>query len=192
MLCGAAIAYLYIREGGFGKLESYGAFVIPVVSAYVIFVFTALNGKWSKELMSPYTYLIPDSVFRKLFYATAMQHVQSLVNACLITLPGAIVMGMPPLPTLLAVVFYVVLAANKLYAYAVAEAVGGGSMGRLGKQLLQMLIQGMAVMAAVVGGVLGMAGGTVQAYVLMDVFLILFTAVFMVIAMLNFYNMETL
>ena len=39
---------------------------------------------------------------------------------------------------------------------------------------------------------LGMAvGGIIQAYILMDVFLALFTAIFMVIAMLNFYNMET-
>ena len=121
-----------------------------------------------------------------------MQHIQSLLNACLITLPGAIAMRLSPLVTALAILFYVVLSANKLYALAVAEAVCGSTLGRVGKQLLQMLIQGMAVMAAVIGGVLGMAvGGVVQAYVLMDVFLVLFTAIFMVIAMLNFYNMET-
>lgn len=192
VLAGAGMAYLYIREGGFGKLEMYTPFVIPIVSAYVIFIFTALNGKWAKELLSPYTYLIPDTVFNKLVYATAMQHIQSLVNACLITLPGAVAMELPPLVTVLAIVFYVVLSANKLYALAVAEAVCGSTLGRVGKQLLQMLIQGMAVMAAVIGGTLGMAvGGIIQAYILMDVFLALFTAIFMVIAMLNFYNMET-
>ena len=87
---------------------------------------------------------------------------------------------------------YVVLSANKLYALAVAEAACGNTLGRVGKQLLQMLIQGMAVTVAVMGGVMGMAvGGMLQAYVLMDVFLILFTLAFMVIAILNFYNMET-
>lgn len=192
VLAGAAVAYLYLREGGFGALEMYAPFVLPVVSAYVIFIFTALNGKWAKELLSPYTYMIPDTVFNKLINATAMQHIQSLLNACLITLPGAIAMRLSPLVTALAIVFYVVLSANKLYALAVAEAVCGSTLGRFGRQLLQMLIQGMAVMAAVIGGVLGMAvGGIVQAYVLMDVFLVLFTIIFLVIAMLNFYNMET-
>lgn len=192
VLAGAAMAYLYVREGGFGALEMYAPFVFPIVSAYVIFIFTALNGKWAKELLSPYTYLIPDTVFNKLVYATAMQHIQSLVNACLITLPGAIAMGLSPVLMALNIVFYVILSANKLYALAVAEAVCGSTLGRVGKQLLQMLIQGMAVMAAVIGGVLGMAvGGIVQACVLMDVFLVLFTIIFMVIAMLNFYNMET-
>lgn len=192
VLAGAGVAYLYIREGDFGGLERYAPFILPIMSAYVIFIFTALNGKWAKELLSPYTYLIPDSVFNKLINATAMQHIQSLVNACLIALPGAIAMGLSPLVTVLAIVFHVFFSANKLYALAVAEAVCGSTLGRFGKQLLQMLIQGMAAMAAVIGGVLGMAvGGIVQAYVLMDVFLILFTIVFMVIAMLNFYNMET-
>lgn len=192
VLAGAGIAYLYVREGGFGELEMYAPFVLPIVSAYVIFIFTALNGKWAKELTAPYTYLIPDTAFNKLINATAMQYVQSLANACFITLPGAIVMGVSPLITVLSIAFYVVLSANKLYALAVAEAACGNTLGRVGKQLLQMLIQGMAVTAAVMGGVMGMAvGGMLQAYVLMDVFLILFTLAFMVIAMLNFYNMET-
>ena len=190
-LGGAGIAYLYIHEGGFGDLETYSAFVLPVVSSYFIFLFTALNGKWAKELLSPYTYLIPDTVFRKLLNATAIQNVQSLVNACLFILPGAIAMGLPFRITALAVLYHVVLSANKLYAYAVAEAVCGSTLGRVGKQMLQLLIQGLAIVMAALGAVLGMAlGDILQAYVLMDVFLVLFTVIFMVIAMLNFYNME--
>lgn len=192
LAAGIGIAYLYTRERGSGFFETFGPFVIPVVSGYLIFCFTALNGKWAKELKSPYTYLIPDSAFRKLMNATAMQHVQSLANACLITIPGALVMGMTPLEILLCIFFYVVFSANKLYALAVAEAVVGASLGTLGKQLFQMLIQGIAIVMAVIGGALGMAvGGVLQGYFLMDVFLGLFTLVFMVIATLNFYKMET-
>ena len=40
-------------------------------------------------------------------------------------------------------------------------------------------------------GILGMAaGGVLTAYVCMDFFLLFFTLIFMVIATLNFYNME--
>lgn len=192
ILGGAAIAYLYIREGGFGELESYRFFVIPVIASYLIFVFNAVNGKWAKELSSPYTYLIPDTAFRKLVNATAMQHIQSVVNGCLITLPGAVAMGMPPGITALCIVCYIVLSANKLYALAVAEAAVGNTLGTVGKQLLQMLIHGLAITSAVLGAVMGMvSGGILWAFLLMDVFLILFTGVFMVIAVLNFYNMET-
>ena len=100
-------------------------------------------------------------------------------------------MGLPFRITALAVLYHVVLSANKLYAYAVAEAVCGSTLGRVGKQMLQLLIQGLAIVMAAMGAVLGMAlGDILQAYVLMDVFLVLFTVIFMVIAMLNFYNME--
>ncbi len=192
LAAGIGVAYLYTRERGSGFFETFGPFVIPMVSGYLIFVFTALNGKWAKELKSPYTYLIPDSAFRKLMNATAMQHVQSLVNACLITVPGGVVMGMAPMEILLCIVFYVVLSANKLYALAVAEVVVGATLGAFGRQLLQLFIQGIAISAAVVGGVIGMAvGGVLQGYLLMDVFLSLFTFIFMVIAALNFYKIET-
>lgn len=189
LAAGAGIAWLYVREGGFGDFTP---FIIPAVSAYLIFIFTAMNGKWAKELASPYTYLIPDTAFAKLVNATAIQHVQSLVNAVFITVPGAVVMGMSPLFALLCILGYVALSANKLYALAVAEIVVGGTLGTVGRQLLQMFLQGIAIMVAVFGAMLGMmAGGLSLAYLLMDVALLLFTAAFMVIASLNFDRLES-
>lgn len=193
LLGGGVTAYLYVREGGFGGLEPYRFFVIPVISSYLIFVFTAMNGKWARELSSPYTYLIPDTAFRKLINATGMQHIQSFVNSWFITLPGAIAMGMPLEITALCIVFYVVLSANKLYALAVAEAAVGNTLGTVGKQLLQMLIQGLAIGCAVLGAVMGMlSGGIFAAFLLMDIFLVLFTIIFMAIAVLNFDHMDTM
>ncbi len=189
LIAGAGVAYLYIQEGGFGGFDM---FVIPCVAAYVIFIFTAMGGKWAKELLSPYTYMIPDTPFRKLVNAMAMQHIQSLVNACLITIPGAVVMGMPPVTAGLCIVFYVAAYANKLYALAVAEIVTGNALGKMGKQLLQMFLQSIAFFMAVMGALAGrQLGGVMLAYVFMDLFLVLFTLIFMVIAMLNFYKMET-
>lgn len=189
LAAGVFIPWLYIREGGFGEFTP---FVIPAVSAYLIFIFTTMNGKWAKELKSPYTYLIPDSAFGKLVNATFIQMIQSLVNGVLITVPGAVVMGMSPITTVLCILAYAALSANKLYALAVAEIVVGGIMGTFGKQIFQMLIQGVVITAAVLGAVMGaMAGGITLAYLIMDVFMILFTLIFMIIASLNFYKMET-
>lgn len=191
VIAGAGIAYFYISEGGFGDFEFMAPFVVPGAAAYLIFIFTSLNGKWAKELQSPYTYLIPDSPWKKMWYATAMQHIQNLVNGCLITIPGAIVMKMDPVTALLCVVFYATLSANKLYALAVAEAALGSTLGRVGKQLFQLFIQGIVIMFAVIGALAGMALGSVAlAYLLMDIFLAAATLVFMVLATLNFYRME--
>lgn len=82
--------------------------------------------------------------------------------------------------------------ANKLYAPAVSEVVVGSMFGRTGKQLVQMLIQSVAILMAVAGAVAGSKlGDAVLAYSLMDMMLLLYTAIFMVIAALNFYRMET-
>lgn len=186
---GIVIAWLYVREGSFDGFEPY---IIPAVSAYITFIFTTLNGKWAKELKSPYTYLIPDSAFAKLLNATAIQLIQCLINGVLITVPGAVVMGMSPVTAALCVAACAVFASNKLYALAVAEIAVGGTLGTVGKQLFQLFIQGVVITAAVLGAVLGfMAGGVALAYCIMDIFLILFTLAFMVIAALNFYKMET-
>lgn len=189
LIAGVLIAYLYLAEGGMGELTP---FMIPGVSAYVIFIFTTLSGKWAKEIASPYTYLIPDTAFRKLWYATAIQHIQALINGLLLTLPGAVVMGMSPLTAALCVVFYVVLSANKLYALAVAEALTGNILGRVGRQLFQLFIQGIVIGFAFLGAFVGfLAGGLNLAYFLMIVFLTLATVLFMLAAALNFYKLET-
>lgn len=192
LIAGAGMAYFLIRENGLREMGGFADFMIPVVSGYLIFIFTGFNGKWAKELTSPYTYLIPDTPFRKMVNAMMMQHIQSFVNACLITLPAAFAMGMPPVRALLCILFYVLLSANKLYALAVAYAVTGNTLGQTGRQLLQMFLQGMAIFAAVIGAAAGMTTmGIGAAYLFMDLSLLLFTVIFMVIAMLNFYNMET-
>lgn len=188
LIAGIGCVFLY-RKHEMGGLAQ---FMLPGMSAYLIFCFTALSGKWGKEIASPYTYLIPDSAFAKLWYATAMQHVQAVVNGILITLPGAVVMKLSPLTVILSVAFYVVLNANKLYALAVAEAAVGNVLGTMGKQLFQMFIQGAVIGFAALGAAVGMMlGGINLAYLLMILFLTAATAVFMVIAAWNFYKMET-
>jgi len=193
ILVGAGFSWVYVKEGGFGEdFAEFGNYVLPVIVGYIIFIFSTMAGKWAKELKSPYTYLIPDGSFKKLWYATAMQNIQYVINGCLMVLPIAIVSKMSPMLALLTVVFYVVLSANKLYALAVAEIVAGNVFGTTGKQLLQLFIQGMAIGTAVMGAVFGnMLGGVMLSYFLMDLFLILYTGIFMVIAALNFDRLES-
>ena len=189
LLAGIGIAYLYLAEGGFGVMND---FIIPAAMAYFILIFTAYSGKWGKELTTPYTFLIPDTSFRKLWYATLIQHIQALINGCLFVLPGAVVMKMSPLTAALCILFYVAMSACKLYILAVAEALVGNVLGRTGKQLFQLFLQGIAIMIAAVGAVAGMLFGSMDlAYFLMIALLLAETAGFMAVATLNFHRMET-
>lgn len=141
-------------------------FIIPGIMAYIVFIFSGYATKWSKELENPYTYLIPDSDLRKLWYATKMEHIRSFIDGCLITIPAAIGLKISPIAAILTILVYVCLIANKLYLNMLSDAILGKMLGNTGKTLLRTLFQGIAISfsvlaAALCGGFIGVTAGFV-------------------------------
>ncbi len=141
------------REFGPGKI-----FIVPGVASYVVFIFSGYATKWSKELENPYTYLIPDTPLKKMWYATKIEHFRSAVDGVLITLPGSIVLGVSPALTALTVLLYICLQANRLYYGMLADVLIGNLLGSTGRTLIKTLLQGIAIgiagAAAVIAGIL--------------------------------------
>ena len=125
-------------------------FLVPIASAYVTFIFSGYLTKWAKEMESPYTYLIPDKPIRKLWYATLIEHIRSAADGLLVTLPAAVVLGLPLGYILLNVLFYVCLQANKLYFSVLSESLLGNVLGNTGKTILRMVGQMIVITIAVV------------------------------------------
>lgn len=177
-----------------GRRESLGKnmpFAILGAMAYLTFIYAAYAGKWGKELEKPYTYLIPDSPFRKLWYATLMEHIRSLVDGCLLALPAGISLRLPPLQILLIIVSYVCLQACKLYAEVMVEAFLGNILGTVGKQFAMLFFEGIVIGFGVMGAAVGalLASLEVGLVVLVAVMVVL-TALMMLVASLNFERME--
>lgn len=184
----ALMIYLSYAEGGFGEAAP---FIVPGVMAYLIFIFTNMAGKWGKELKYAYTYLIPDAPVKKLFYATLMQLIQSVINGALLAIPLGVYLGYHPVVILLCIVAYVVLSAAKLYALAVTELLVGNVLGATGKQFFHLLLQGIVIGFGIGGAVIGaLLGGEILAYILMIIFVLVQVIGLMVIAALNFDKME--
>ena len=188
LMAGIALAVFAYR----GDLGEIAPFVILGMMAYLTFIFASYAGKWGKELTKPYTYLIPDSAFHKLWYATLMEHIRALADGCLLTLPTGIVMGFPVIQTALIIVAYVCLQACKLYAEVMIEAFLGDILGSVGKQFARLFFEGI-----VIGfGVLGAAAGTLLISLeagLITLILVVaaLTVAMMIIASLNFERMES-
>lgn len=142
----------------YNNISDYKEFIIPGVGAYITFIFSGYMSKWEKELSNPYTFLLPDSSIRKLWYSTLMEHIRSFVDGCLLTFPGAIMLQLSLVETIMSIVIYMCLQANKLYLNILAEAILGNTLGNIGKQILRMfgqgIIIGLAVIAAILGAVL--------------------------------------
>lgn len=141
--------------GYFSEITSNQEFIIPGVMAYIIFIFSNLKTKWSKELENPYTYLIPDSTFRKLWYSTLPEHLKALIDGTIMTVPAAIGLGISPVQAILSIVLYVCLQACKLYLTIMAEGLLGNLLGTVAKQILRAAIFGAIFGIGILGAVIG-------------------------------------
>ncbi len=189
-----AVAVLFVVATICGvDFEEATPFIIPGIIAYIVFIFANLNGKWHKELKYAYTYLIPDSSFKKLFYATLMQLLLAAMNGVIMIVPSGIALGYKPVIMILCIICYVALMANKLYSLVVTEFICGTALGLVARQFIHMLLMGVGIGAGALGAVLGFVmGGEVLAYVFMLLFTVLISLILMIISSLNFEKMESL
>jgi len=138
--------------------NKYKIFIIPGVIAYMLFIFSSYRSKWSKELENPYTFLIPDSNIRKMWYATKIEHIRSIFDGCIITIPAAIIMKLDVPYIICTIIIYVCLNANKLYMSMLSDTLVGNRLGDTFKSLIRLFLQGIAmgisIVAAVVAGIL--------------------------------------
>jgi len=168
-------------------------FIIPAVVAYVTFIFSGYATKWSKELENPYTYLIPDTPLKKVWYATKIEHYRSIVDGILVTIPGAIVFGLNPVLIILTVLMYVCLQANRLYYNMLADALVGNLFGNTGRSLVKLLFQGFAMGIAITVAVMaGVFLGVETGFFMMILVTGVLTFAGAVIASISFTRMEVI
>lgn len=135
------VVFAYFNPGVEKKIE----YVLLGLSAYITIIFSGYITKWAKELENPYTFLIPDSPFRKVWYATSIEHFRAFIDGCLVVLPASVYFRLNPFHVVLIIVIYVCMQANKLYADMLAQFIAGKTLGNIGKNLLKLIIQ-MAIM----------------------------------------------
>lgn len=166
-------------------------FILPLVMGYIVFCMSAVPGKWASEIKSPYTFLIPDTPMKKLWYATVMEHVKSAVCGILFAVPAGIIIKLPAHQVALAVVFFICLQACKIYNVILAEVMVGNVMGKTGKQLFVMLLQGIVLGLTATVAVIGTMGVNIETgYLLMIGVLAILAFALMTVANACFDKME--
>lgn len=192
LLClGVGVAVAIFAYQNLSELSGLNEYIIPGVGAYLTFIFSAYTSKWGKELENPYTYLLPDSSLKKLWYATLIEHIRALIDGCLIAIPVAVVLKISVIQFVLSVLIYVCLQANKLYMNVLAEAVIGNLLGTVGKQILRMLGQGIVMAAAIIAAIIGSAVFRSEVgFILLLIVTVAFTAIIAIGASVVFNKME--
>ncbi|WP_099467909.1 putative ABC exporter domain-containing protein [Konateibacter massiliensis] len=190
------IAGIAIGVFGYYNYEEIGAFsvfIIPGISAYITFIFSGYVTKWSKEIAHPYTFLIPDTAARKLWYATVIEHIRAAVDGILITLPAAVTLHLNPIEILLTVLVYVCLQANKLYLNVLTDAIMQKFLGNVGKQLFRVFTIGIIISICAVSAIFGgLFLSAAAGYMIMIGISLAITAVLVLLASKAFENMESI
>lgn len=190
LIVGVVIAILGTAE----KLAGQPAriFIIPGVMAYMIFLLSGYATKWSRELENPYTYLIPDGNFKKMWYSTKIEHIRALIDGCMITIPGAVVMKLNPVIAMLTILFYVTLNANKLYTGMLSDTLLGNQLGATGKTMLRMFMQAITLVISVIAAVIGFFFSGELGFLIMIIVTAVLTLAGALGASLSFDKMENL
>lgn len=176
----------------YNPITDYKEFIVPAAGAYITFIFSGYMSKWGKELSNPYTFLLPDSPLKKLWYSTLMEHIRALVDGCLLTIPGAIMLKLSIAETFLSILLYLCLQANKLYLNLLVEAILGNLLGNVGKQLLRMFGQGIIIGLGIAAAIIGdLFISTEAGFILAIIVVVGLTAIIAIGASTMFGKMET-
>ncbi len=192
LILGIGLSVLMIKTDMAESVGSYAIFVLPALMMYIDFIFSQYISKWGKEMTYATLYLIPDTPFRKMWYATLMEHVRALADSLVLTLPAAIVLKFNIVEIVLTIFACMLIQANKLYLRVFVHGIFGNSVGNLGKQLIHLFFYGIILAIIVIPTVfLTMALGAFVGFILFNLILFALTFVCMLTASEVFKNIES-
>ena len=141
-----------------GAESRYAGLVLLCILAYVVFCTAGYAGKWEKELENPWLYLIPEKPVLKMWYATLMEHICSLIDGTIMCVVIGVAWKIPVWQIPCCILIYVLFQASRMYMRIFALYILGDHFGTQVRQLFRMLIQssvmGPGIALAIVLGLL--------------------------------------
>lgn len=162
------------------------------IMTYVSFLSSSYPTKWTKEIDIIYTFLIPDTAFKKLWYSTIIEHIRALVDGIMIVLPTAII-GQFTIPEIIGCIgVYLVLESTKLYMQIITQTILRSMIGKNIASFLQIIIQSLVYLSAfLLSSVFITKGNIAMALYAIVTFGIIVTIVFCALASGQFERMES-
>lgn len=134
-----------MSEDGARGIILYGKYMLLGVSAYIAFVASSAMGKVDIEIKRPYVYMIPDSNMKKLFYATLMEHISSVVHGVLFVVPIGIVWKVSPLYIVYDCILFVLFRGISVYTHMISDMVIGSLLGNMGRAMVKMFVLSLSM-----------------------------------------------
>lgn len=133
-----------------------GAGITSVFTTATIFqIFVVLLGRFTKELSKPYIYLIPEPPLKKMLYAMAELLPSAILEAVVVFVPVAVILGATPLDAALCILARLSFAFLFTGVNVAVERLWGGSSKALAMLLFFGILIAMAVPGIVLAAVMG-------------------------------------
>ncbi len=151
----ATIILLVVGVIGGYLLNSSGAplTIALYVSIYLNFLI-AFAGKWVKEMNNPLIYIMPGEAFSKIWYATAANHINQLVDVFAIFIPIAIIAKVNPIEIVGYILAYAAIGAIYVYSDVLSRRVFGklyhGNIANVFKIICIMIVLAPAIVGFIV------------------------------------------
>ncbi len=136
-------------------LKDAGIIPVFVFSIYIL-LFTTAAGRWLKELLLPYVYMVPVSPFKKLVMISCESIIKLVVECMLLFVPIGFLLQLSPLTTLICIIGRVGFGLLFMAGNILAERLFG-SMGS--KALILTLYFIMMIILCIPGIILGIIAG---------------------------------
>lgn len=107
------------------------------LAMYSVIFFNQSN-KWLEEFNHYFIYVIPDSVFSKLWYSTLLENLNNILKACFLTIPAGIIIGVSLETIILTIITQVAFQTMIVYKLILEEGYVGSKVGANIAQVISM------------------------------------------------------
>lgn len=149
-VCGF-VSFFIVYSGDDGEaLTSEATMLILLAMASYMQLFFSVTGDWARELSKPYIYMIPDSPFKKLIFASLTSIIKPFLDGVLLFVVAGIICSASPLVVISSIIVYTSFSC----IYCTVNILTDRVLGFLSNQALSMFLFIMISLIAVAPGVI--------------------------------------
>lgn len=185
---GLGVANFFIED--FINPDYYFEFMIGI-SIYLS-VFFKVGSAWKSEFKNYYLFLMPDSSFNKLLYASLLEHMISAVQAIFLAVPAGLLIGASFLKIIYAVIVQVLLKAMMTYLSIFIEEIIGARIGKTLASIINVFISILIIIGPIFALFFIASYSSFLAFLAISTYSVLIMLLFLYLSAINLGNIETL
>lgn len=144
------VAFFFVNTGGDDAMSPEASMLILLGMASYMQMFFSVTGDWARELSKPYIYLVPDSPFKKLMFATMTSIIKPFLDGVLLFVIAGFILGVTPLAAVVSVVVYTSFSC----LYCGINIITDRVLGFLNNQALSMFLYIIICAVSVIPGII--------------------------------------